>query len=388
MEQTMKRFLYAIFLLASCLFQGDTVLAQAEIKMVRVAILKDAQEFFVAIKGEFQIFDASLKEIPTQQKLWWGKNVKATEKGFQLGSQEFLTSPIRIVPKKDATIYINNRRFRGEMDIFQNAQRRLLVVNAVELENYIKGVLYHEVSHYWPMESLKAQAVAARSYALYQMQMNRHKDFDVTSDIYSQVYGGRGSERYRTNIAIERTKGLGMGYRGKLLLAYFHGTCAGQSEEVSELWREGVPALKGVACSFCRFSPHFFWKKNFRLKDIQDKLNAKGYGLGLIKEIRIIERNTSGRIKTLEIETRDGKKANISGKDFREIIGPNNIKSNNYEVDMQGYYMDLIGKGWGHGVGMCQWGAAQMASEGYSYEQILKYYYPGVDIVSYETGKF
>ena len=264
----------------------------------------------------------------------------------------------------------------------------MLVVNAVELENYIKGVLYHEVSHYWPMESLKAQAVAARSYALYQMQMNRHKDFDVTSDIYSQVYGGRGSERYRTNIAIERTKGLVMVYRGKLLLAYFHATCAGHTEDVSELWKEDLPPLKGVACSFCRFSPHFFWKKNFRLKDIQDKLNAKGYGLGLIKEIRIIERNTSGRIKTLEIETRDGKKANISGKDFREIIGPNNIKSNNYEVDMQGYYMDLIGKGWGHGVGMCQWGAAQMASEGYSYEQILKYYYPGVDIVSYETGKF
>ncbi len=314
--------------------------------------------------------------------------MQATANGFRVGSQEFVTTPIRIIPKKDATIYINNRRFRGEVDIFQNPQKLFLVVNVVELESYIKGVLYHEVSHFWPMESLKAQAVAARTYAAYQMQMNHKKDFDVTNDIYSQVYGGRGSERYRTNIAVDRTKGLILTYQGRLFLTYFHATCAGHTENASELWDQDLPPLRGVECFFCRHSPHMKWKKNFRLKDIQDQLNAKGFNLGLIKEIRIIERNNSGRIKTVEIEMRDEKTAEISGKDFREIVGPNVIKSNNYEIKMQGYYMDIIGKGWGHGVGMCQWGASQMAAEGYSYEQILGNYYPGADVVGYEAAKF
>lgn len=384
----MKRCALLVSLFLLCLPTAEPLLAQPETQQVRVAIIKDSSEFSLAIKGEFKIVDRSLSNIASKQKLNRETKVTLTEQGFKLGPQEFLTSPIKIIPKKDATIYVNGRRFRGKIDIFRDSQKRLMVINTVELENYIKGVLYHEVSHYWPMESLKAQAIAVRSYALYQMKLNKNKNFDVTNDIYSQVYGGRGSERYRTNIAVVKTKGLVLAYQGKLLLAYFHATCAGHTEDVSKLWKQDLPPLKGVVCNFCRYSPHSRWKKNFRLKDIQDKLNEKGYDLGLIKEIRVVERNRSDRIRTLEIETRDEKTINISGKDFREIIGPNLVRSNNYAIDMQGYYMDLIGKGWGHGVGMCQWGASQMAAEGYSHDQILKYYYPGVDIVNYETAGF
>ena len=206
----------------------------------------------------------------------------------------------------------------------------------------------------------------------------------MTSDIYSQVYGGRSSERYRTNVAVDRTKGLVMVFGGKILPAYYHATCAGFTEDVHELWSEDLPPLRGVPCPFCKDSPHYYWKKNFRLKDIQDKLNEKGYELGLIKEILVLERNKSGRIKALVVATRDEKKARISGKDFRNIIGPNIIKSNNYDMIMKGYYMDVIGKGWGHGVGLCQWGANFMSRKGYKYDEILKYYYPGIEIVSGE----
>jgi stage II sporulation protein D len=124
-----------------------------------------------------------------------------------------------------------------------------------------------------------------------------------------------------------------------------------------------------------------------RLKDIQDSLNAKGYNLGLIKEIQVLERNQSQRIKTLKIVTRDDKEIIISGKDFRSIVGPNRIRSNNYVIEMKGYYVDFLGKGWGHGVGLCQWGAKFMADQGYHFHQILKYYYPGVEIVNYRNVK-
>ena len=126
--------------------------------------------------------------------------------------------------------------------------------------------------------------------------------------------------------------------------------------------------------------PNYRWKKNFRSKDIQQKLNANGFKLGLIKEIDVLERTKSGRIKNLEIKTRDGKSTTISGIKFRDIIGPNVLKSNYYDIEMKGYYFDVNGRGWGHGVGMCQWGVYRMAKKRYEYTRILGYYYPGAKI--------
>ena len=105
-----------------------------------------------------------------------------------------------------------------------------------------------------------------------------------------------------------------------------------------------------------------------------------GYNLGLIKKISVISRTASDRIKNLEITDRNGKAVTISGIKFRDIIGPNVIKSNNYAIEMKGYYFDLIGRGWGHGVGMCQWGAYRMAKKRYKYTSILEHYYPGAKI--------
>ena len=123
------------------------------------------------------------------------------------------------------------------------------------------------------------------------------------------------------------------------------------------------------------------WKKNFRLKDIEDILNAGNRKTGPIKQIAIVDRNRSERINTLKITSRDGKQTLISGKDFRQAIGPNVLKSNNYEITMKGYYVDFVGKGWGHGVGMCQWGARGMALQQFTYKQILSYYYPHAALI-------
>lgn len=379
-----------LFLFCFCLicFTSDglkkTAIAYAP-KLIRVAIVKDADQFSLAIRGRFKIYDSGQKRLLDQARRLKEITVVPTSAGIKIGDLEISYKHVKIIPEKDATIYVNDRRFRGEINIVADQNNKLLAINTVELENYIKGVLYHEVSHRWPLESLKAQAVAARSYALYQADWNKKRLYDVTSDIYSQVYGGRNSEKYRTNIAVNRTKGLVMAYQGKILPAYYHATCGGHTEDVSELWNEDLPPLKGVVCSFCEKSPHYQWKKNYRLKDIQDGLNKRGYQIGLIKTIEVTQRNHSGRIKTIKITARDGKVIQIPGKEFRQVVGPNLLKSNYFDVEMKGYYFDLIGKGWGHGVGMCQWGANFMARERYNFRRILKFYYPGVEIVHHET---
>ena len=127
------------------------------------------------------------------------------------------------------------------------------------------------------------------------------------------------------------------------------------------------------------------WKKNFRLKDIQDILIEHGHKVGLIKDIAIVDRNRSERINNIKITDRDGKETVISGKDFREAMGPNVLKSNNYEITMKGYYVDFVGKGWGHGVGLCQWGARGMALQQFTYKQILSYYYPRSEFTDYHV---
>jgi stage II sporulation protein D len=173
-------------------------------------------------------------------------------------------------------------------------------------------------------------------------------------------------------------------YDNKIIPAYFHATCGGMTEDAQELWKlPDIPPLRGVPCGFCKDSPHMHWKKNFRLKDIQDALNLHGYKVGTIQDISIVDRDRSERIGNLKIVQKDGQELIIKGKDFRDLMGPNVLMSNNYEVTMKGYYVDITGKGWGHGVGMCQWGALGMARQQFTYQQILAYYYPQSVLTDY-----
>ena len=369
-----------VFLLGSVSFSTDV----SNDKNVRIAIIPDVEEFKITIRGRYEVCNPDTNTCFEQGRNLRTSKVKGIFNGISIGDKEYHRLHLRIVSSKDIIIShkFKERRYRGKVDILKGVNNHFLVVNAVGLEDYIRGVLYHEVSHRWPMEALKVQAVAARTYALYQIEKNKTQDYDVTSDIYSQMYGGRSAERYRTNLAVKATLGEVMTYQGKILPAYYHAACGGMTEDVTELWKEDLPPLKGVVCEFCKNSPHNYWKRNFRSKDIQSLLNKNGYRVGSIKEIKILERNKSGRIKNLLIISRDGPSVTVAGKDFRDIVGPNIFKSNNYEIFMKGYYFDVIGKGWGHGVGMCQWGAQEMARRHYKYPQILQYYYPGIDIIN------
>jgi stage II sporulation protein D len=211
------------------------------------------------------------------------------------------------------------------------------------------------------------------------MQENKQKDFDVTSDIYSQVYGGRGSERYRTNKAVDETEGKVLFYQGKIIPAYFHATCGGHTEDATLLWDLDLTPLKGVVCPYCKESPHFNWHYDLPVKEIAKKLSGAGFKITDIKNISIEGKDRSGRITNLIITCEEGE-VKISAKDFRGTIGPNIINSTNFSVTIAGGDAVFAGVGWGHGVGLCQWGAYFMAKEGFKANEILKYYYPGTNV--------
>ena len=352
-------------------------------ELVRVAIVRDSRELDLSIHGSYRLRDMTSYDVVGKGFYLIDSKVRLLDRGILIGLDVYSSKRLTIEPSRDASIIIDGRPFRGEITFIRTPDNRITVVDNINVEDYIKGVLYHEVSHHWPMEALKAQAVAARTYALYSINP-AGKPYDVTNDIYSQVYGGRDSERYRTDLAVDYTRGQVLTYNNQIIPAYFHATCGGMTEDAWELWHlPDIPPLRSVPCSFCVNSPHMHWKKNFKLRDIQDALNLHGYKVSGIKDISIVDRDRSERIEHLKITQKNGDELIIKGKDFRDLMGPNVLLSNNYEIAMQGYYVNVIGKGWGHGVGMCQWGALGMAKQQFNYRQILTYYYPRCVLMDY-----
>jgi stage II sporulation protein D len=373
--------LIRIVLVSLCLVLVADEVVTAKARLIRVAVLREEDHFTMAVQGRYDIMDLNTGKKLDARVYLRPVLVSLQEGKTRVGDRVYDAARLAIAPRREALVSINDGHFRGDVIIINNKGANFTVVNSIDLERYIRGVLYHEVSDKWPLEAIMAQAVATRTYALYSMEKFAARDYDVTNDVYSQVYGGRGSERYRTNVAVRRTGGQVLVYQGKIFPAFFHANSGGVTEDASELWDIDIVPLKGgIKSPFSMNSPHYQWRRNFRLKDIQDKLNARGYEIGLIKDIQVLEYNKSGRVRKLKIISRDGKEHVIEGKIFRDVVGPNVLRSNKYDIEMKGWYVDFVGNGWGHGVGMCQWGAYGMALMHYNYRQILEFYYPSSEI--------
>jgi len=378
MAPPLKLKLKILFLLLTSYYLLATNCYAQSQKCVRVAIIQDTATLRLKIGAPYEAIDSLSNKI-----LYRANSINTTvtvyRDGILLGNIQCRTNKLFIRSANPEAILIDGRKFRGDIQFIKKANLHMSVINYIELEDYIKGILYHEVSHYWPMEALKAQALISRTYAVYQVQENGLKDFDVTSDIYSQVYGGLTSERYRTNKAVKETAGQILVYQEKVIPAYFHATCAGHTEDASLLWNIDLAPLKGVVCNFCKESPHFKWQEVLSKEELKEKLAHAGYKIKNIKDIAILGRDKSGRITDLKIISTE-KETKIPAKDFRNAVGPNVIRSTNFSVSIAGDDVVFEGVGWGHGAGLCQWGAYFMAKEGFSYKDILKYYYPGTEI--------
>lgn len=255
----------------------------------------------------------------------------------------------------------------------------LLIVNHVDLEEYVKGVVPAEVSSAWHPEMLKVQAVAARTYALYQHMLSASRDYDVAATIQDQVYRGRQGVDERVEEAVDSTRGLVVTYQNAPIYAAFSSTAAGLTEDATVVWSKDLPYLKGVECPFDIESPYYRWKASFKIETLESNLRQLGFDVGTIATLTPLSHSRSGRVATLRVLHSKGELI-LRGEDLRKAVGYTVVLSTQFTIDSFGEDIVLSGYGAGHAVGLCQWGAKELAELGYSYASILRYYYPGTEL--------
>ncbi len=257
--------------------------------------------------------------------------------------------------------------------------KALLVVNELDLEEYVRGVVPFEMNASWHPEALKAQAVAARTYGVYQRMMNGAREYDVVAGTQDQVYRGRTQPDPRVQEAVDATSGLVLTHRNAPILAAFSSTAAGPTEDAMNVWSKDLPYLKGVDCPFDTNSPHYQWRAAINLQELETALRRSGVMVGTIATVTPFSYSRAGRVTGIRILHSRGELI-LRGEDLRRVVGYTAIPSALFEVESVGREVVLAGRGSGHGVGLCQWGAKELAELGYPFGAILHYYFPGTQL--------
>jgi len=281
---------------------------------------------------------------------------------------------IELVPRS-GVFTVNGCSYRGTL-VVATDYVHLYVINKVDIESYLQGVLPREIVSSWPEESLKAQAVAARTYAYRMIKDNGTKLWHLDASHLSQVYGGRSGETEATNRAVDETRDIVLTFRGDLLTAFYHASSGGMTARPSDIWqiRDGeYPYLQSFKDPWSLGTPHDSWECRFEITDL-----ARLFNTGPLKKI-LVEYSPTGRALNLELVS-SVRTLKVSGNDFRLRLGASLVKSTFFKASIQGGKLILRGKGFGHGVGLSQWGARNMAEKGYSYKEILTFYYRDVSL--------
>lgn len=349
------------------------------LRVVRVALFYEKPEILVSVPASYEV-----KSFPESEPLERGSSlepvsIRAEATGIRMGSRLYNVSGLRFT-SGTREVQVEKKKYRNVVEVLKNPAGSLTVVNEIDVEDYLKGVLPWETNPDWPEEALKTQAVVSRTYAVFKNVENKDFPFSLSSDVGSQVYQGKSIEHPLTDRAVEKTRGEILTYRGKILAAFFHSTCGGRTTRADYQWRvESHPALKGVECPFCQGSKHYRWKAEFSALEVERLLKQKGHSVSGVQAITPEEIDPSGRPHFFVIRHAGGK-LSLSANELRLALGPDRMRSTLVRIDKSGDQFFLQGRGWGHGVGLCQFGAKHLAELGYKYRDILRYYYPDSEI--------
>lgn len=334
---------------------------------IRIAIVKDAPE--VTVDGDGLLITNGFGGSPVLFSL--PVTIRAGKNGLIAEGKLFRT----LVFSASSAVLINNRPYRGIAEL-SYMDRGVLVVNQLPLEDYLVGLINCEISSAWPIEAVKAQAVIARTYALNRKALRSKAFYHLESSVIDQVYEGSLIEDSRAKRAVSETEGEVLTYGGAVIQAFYHSACGGKTEAAVNVWGAPVPYLKGVDCQYCLIAPSSAWEQKLPLAEIEDKLRAAGNIISGLSDIRGGTQNSRGRLKQVFLVASKGS-FSLTGDQFRKVIGYGVIKSTRFTVKVSNGEASFSGVGNGHGVGLCQWGAKQRAIDGFSYREILSYYYPG-----------
>lgn len=340
-----------------------------------------------------------------------------------------------------SVVNVEGRYYRGGITAKRLSNSDMTIINTLPLEEYLYGVIPGEMPVSWPQEALKAQAVAARGFALSNFNKYEEFDFNLCTTVNSQVYKGYSVEKPNSNRAVDETKGKVVTYRGKIIEPYYHSNSGGQTENSENVWSTPLPYIKGVADEFSLDSQHSTWSVVLTADEIKSALEKHNINIGDILGMEINSLSDNGRVLSLTMYGTKGKevlekqksrivlglKSNYFSVDSNDSNNSNNdseisaISGNSYEVkniDLKDKYVItadgmheiessneisifngeeyktikqestnlpadtfiINGKGYGHGLGMSQYGARKMAELGYKYDEILKHYYTDVEV--------
>lgn len=352
-----KKAIFFLFLFLKALFSYE----------IRVCV-GSGENISVSSDGYYEV--NSLKTITRRYK----EPISFSVNGGLIKIEGYGTfrAPIIIEPLNSHIVF-SKRSYRGKMEI-NIENKKLLLINLIDIEEYLYGVIKMEIDTKWPFETIKAQAILARTFVYKNLGKHSLSGFDFCNGVHCQVYGGINAEDELARKAVDETKGMLLYYGDSLAFGYYHSTCGGMTGNSAYTWEGGksIPYLSGIICPYCTKSPHYYWKANLSISDIERKLN-----IGKIYSIRKYPR--SNRAWKIFIKTSRGE-YEILASSFRRRFGENLIKSTFFDIEQKNGFVVFRGKGYGHGVGLCQWGAKRMGELGFTCSSILSFYFPGCSI--------
>ena len=327
--------------------------------------------------------------ISLQNGKWFINNKPAV----QYGNTIELNSSLPHISSK--LTYTNNAvqtlsgSYRGGFKLIARPYGKIAIVNTVNLEDYIKSVVGSEVYASWHTDALRAQSIAARTYAIWEMNNNYRKLWDIGSDQGSQCYKGVAGEHRRISDAVNQTCGLVLTYsdyrnRTTVLPAFYSAVCGGSTQSGGPVFGYNIPQLPEKACPYCKLSTpanQYNWPDVFLSSSYVNQKLSQKLSLGIITSIIVSQKNAFGRAEYLTLTDQSGKSASMKAEQFRLALSSDSAKilSSLYIItpaaDNSGWTISN-GQGWGHGVGLCQRGAQQMAQSGINDISILSFYYP------------
>ncbi len=275
---------------------------------------------------------------------------------------------LTLEPLDGSFIGWQGQAYRGGLRLTASGGR-ILIVNVLDLEAYLRGVAPAEMPANWPLEALRAQAVAARTYTLAELEPEAL--YDICATVECQHYAGVEAEHPRSDQAIAETKGQVLTYAGVVATTYYHADSGGMLASSAEVWGEAEPYLVARP-DVERNSPHKNWELGLEPETVAADLRARGRDIGTVTGLRVLAYSESGRVTMAEFQGTKGV-AVLSAQALTELLRDAGLKSTRFKM-VGGLVAE--GQGWGHGVGMSQYGARALAEAGYNYAQILAFYYP------------
>ena len=383
--------------------------AQRPEPMIRVALVPSAPAAMIAGTGAWRVYAADGRTLlyrPSARDGWTfdpvGGRVRGTSRSGLAMSPRGAGVVIRPVDSTSFLLF-GGKRYRGEIAVVP-AGTALLVINRLGLEGYLRGVVPLEIGRRNAAEfaAVQAQAVAARSYAHTRIRTSANRPFDLVGTVANQVYGGLDAETALTDSAIAGTRGIVLHHQGRPVDGPYHASCGGRTAGAGELYGPGAerPYLRSVSdrvpgsdAHYCDIYPRSEWSRTIEARDVQASIDKylRDYGAGIrgppgrAISIDVAGRTTSGRAAALRVRT-DRATHVVSGNNARFVVRPPNgeiLPSTYFSAESvrsaSGALLRVIfnGRGNGHGVGMCQWGAIGRARAGHRWENILQAYYPG-----------